>query len=87
MAGVTYQKILVRNKNERKRKLLTEFALSLDGILDEVKPWFEMIDGKEFELKKIQNVANFGVLHLVFEEKNNPENTIRLPLHMGLDNE
>ena len=87
MAGVTYQKILVRNKNDRKRKLLTEFALSLDEIKEEIKPWFEVIDGKEYELKKIQNVANFGVLHLIFEEKGNPENTIRLPLRLGLDNE
>ena len=86
MAGqVTYHKVLIRNKNERKRKLLTEFALSLDGILEELKPWYEIIDGKEFELKKVQNIANFGVLHLIFEEKNNPDNVIRLPLQMGLD--
>ena len=86
MAGqVTYHKVLIRNKNERKRKLLTEFALSLDGILEELKPWYEIIDDKEFELKKVQNIANFGVLHLIFEEKNNPDNVIRLPLQMGLD--
>lgn len=82
---ITYQKMLTRNKNERKRNLLTEFALSLDGILEELKPWYEIIDGKEFELTKIQNVANFGVLHLIFEEKGNPDNTIRLPLQLGLD--
>lgn len=87
MAGVTYQKALIRNKNERKRKLLTEFALSLEEIRETVEPWIEVIDDKEYEFKKVQNVPSFGVLHLIFEEKGNPENTIRLPMRLGLDNE
>jgi hypothetical protein len=79
-----YQRMLEEAIKERKKELLAEFAISLNEIREEVDPWIEIIDNKEFIFKQVQNVSQFGTLILLFEEKYNSDNQIRLPLQLKL---
>jgi hypothetical protein len=62
-------KRLKEKETNLKRQLTTEFAISLEELRKEVEPWIEIVDGKEYVFKKIENIKGFGVITLVFQEK------------------
>lgn len=63
------QKRLRQQKVELKKKIATELAISIDELRKELEPWVEIVDGKEYVFQKVENIANFGVIHFVFVEK------------------
>ena len=63
------QKRLLQQKIELKKKLATELAISIDELRKDVEPWVEIVDGKEYVFKKVENISSFGIIHFVFVEK------------------
>lgn len=63
------QKRLRQQEIETKKKIASELAISIDELRKDVEPWIEIVDGKEYVFKKVENIASFGVIHFVFVEK------------------
>jgi hypothetical protein len=80
----TFRKLQKKQSDDLKKKILSEFAISIDALAndEELEPWAEVADGKEYTLKKIESVASFGMLVLTFAPKDNPDHELRLPLQL-----
>ena len=80
----TFRKLQKKQSDALKRKILSEFAISIDALAndEELEPWAEIADGKEYILKKIESVASFGTLVLTFAPKDNPDHELLLPLQL-----
>ena len=52
------QKRLLQQKIELKKKLATELAISIDELRKDVEPWVEIVDGKEYVFKKVENISS-----------------------------
>ena len=79
------QKLQQQQENELKKQLLAELAVSIDALAqdDELEPWAEVVGGKSYVIKKIENQTQFGTFIVTFEDaQTNKE--IRLPLILKL---
>jgi hypothetical protein len=82
----TFRKLQKKQSDTLKKQLLAEFAISIDALAndEELEPWAEIADDKEYVLKKIESMLSFGTLVLTFAAKDNPDYEIRLPLQLKL---
>jgi len=71
-------------ETKTKKALAAEFTLSVNDIKDEVEPWIEVVGNREYEFKKIENITDFGVINLLFKEKNEFNNGKEIKLSFVL---
>ena len=83
---VRFQKLQKQQEDELKKKIISEFAVSIDALAqdEELEPWVELVDDKEYILTKIENHISFGTLILTFSPRDYPERIIRIPLQLKL---
>jgi len=81
-----FEKIQNEQKWKLKCEVLTQLAASIHSIMvdtsDGDEPWVEIIDDKQYELLKIENVTSFGILHLSYRNKFNHDDKITLSLEL-----
>lgn len=81
-----FEKLLKEQQHQSKLDLLEQVCESIKMVFEDCKedpePWCEVAGSKEFRFKKLEFIKGFGVIHLHYCEKDNPERTVRLSLEL-----